>query len=445
MRRSLGRRLVLAALVWGALGLAISGVVINVLLRDFVERSLDAALDATLTTLIAETEIDALGYPVLRTEPADARFALPLSGWYWQIAASDSVLLRSPSLFRADLGAGAAPPDGQVHAERITGPDGAILRRLWRDFTAPGGEEPLRVSVTLPQRVVAEEVAAVRRPLLLSLALLGLGLVLAIAVQVRVGLAPLRRLVAHVAAVREGRAHSLPPARDAELAPLVAEMNDLLADNRAVIDRARTHVGNLAHALKTPLAVLANAPDAATAQAMVARMDGMIGYHLRRARGAGAGLAVAARTPLAPVLDDLALVLRGACAARGLALDIETGPDAVFAGERQDAEEMLGTLMENATKWATARIAVRTAVDGGRLLVTIDDDGPGIAPEARAFVLGRGARLDEATPGQGLGLPIAADLAALYGGSLVLEASPLGGLRAVLSLPVAGSSAIRPA
>jgi signal transduction histidine kinase len=259
--------------------------------------------------------------------------------------------------------------------------------------------------------------------------------VLAIAVQVRVGLAPLRRLVADVAAVRQGKAEGLPPRRDAELAPLVREMNDLLADNRAVIERARTHVGNLAHALKTPLSVLANAPDAATAQAMVARMDGMIGYHLRRARGAGAGLAVAARTPVAGVLDDLALVLRGACAARGLALAVEATPQAVFAGERQDAEEMLGTLMENATKWAAARIAVRAGVEGGQLVVTVDDDGPGIAPEARAFVLGRGARLDEGTPGQGLGLPIVADLAALYGGSLALEGSPLGGLRARLVLP----------
>jgi signal transduction histidine kinase len=435
MRRSLGLRLVLAALVWGALALAVAGAVIGVLLRDFVERSLDAVLDATMTTLIAETEIDALGYPVLVAAPSDARFALPLSGWYWQIAASDAVLLRSPSLFQADLGAGAAPPDGQVHADRVAGPGGQPLRRLWRDFTAPGGEEPLRVSVTLPQRVVAEEVAAVRRPLLLSLALLGLGLVLAIAVQVRVGLAPLRRLVADVAAVRQGKAEGLPPRRDAELAPLVREMNDLLADNRAVIERARTHVGNLAHALKTQLSVLANSPDAATAQAMVARMDGMIGYHLRRARGAGAGLTVAARTPVAGVLDDLALVLRGACAARGLTLAVEAAPQAVFAGERQDAEEMLGTLMENATKWAATRIAVRAGVEGGRLVVTVDDDGPGIAPDARAFVLGRGARLDEGTPGQGLGLPIAADLAALYGGSLGLEASPLGGLRARLVLP----------
>lgn len=438
MRRSLGLRLVLAALVWGAVGLAVAGAVISVLLRDVVERSLDAVLDATMTTLIAETDFDALGYPLLAAEPADARFALPLSGWYWQIAASDVVLLRSPSLFEADLGAGAAPPDGRVHVDHVTGPGAQPLRRLWRDFTAPGADEPLRVTVTLPQSVVFREVATLRRPLLLALALLGLGLVVAIAVQVRVGLAPLRRLVAEVAAVRHGTADRLPPVRDAELAPLVAEMNDLLADNRAVIERARTHVGNLAHALKTPLSVLANAPDADTAQAMVARMDGMIGYHLRRARGVGAGLATVPRTPLAPVLDDLALVLRGACAARGLLLRCDADPGAVFAGERQDAEEMLGALMENATKWARSRIVVHASVDAGRLTVTIDDDGPGIAPEARAFVLGRGARLDEAAPGQGLGLPIAADLATLYGGSLTLTVSPWGGLRATLGLPAAG-------
>jgi signal transduction histidine kinase len=435
MRRSLGRRLVLAALVWGALALVVAGAVISVLLRDVVERSLDAVLDATMTTLVADTEIDALGYPGLAAQPADPRFALPLSGWYWQIAAEDAVLLRSPSLFQADLGAGAAAPDGLVHVDRIAGPDGAPLRRLWRDFTTPDGQEPLRVTVTLPMRVVAQEVAAVRRPLLLSLALLGAGLLVAIAVQVRVGLAPLRRLVGQVAAVRQGQAAALPPVRDAELAPLVAEMNDLLADNRAVIERARTHVGNLAHALKTPLSVLANAPDVATTRAMVARLDGMIGYHLRRARGAGAGAATALRTPMIAVLDDLALVLHGACRARGLSLDANADADAVFAGERQDAEEMVGTLMENATKWARARILVRAVAEEGRLRVTVDDDGPGIAAEARAFVLGRGARLDEATPGQGLGLPISADLAALYGGTLDLCESPLGGLRAVLLLP----------
>jgi signal transduction histidine kinase len=284
---------------------------------------------------------------------------------------------------------------------------------------------------------VAREVAAIRRPLMNALAVLGLALAAAIAVQVRVGLAPLRRLVGAVAAVREGRAERLPAARDAELVPLVAEINDLLDDNRAVIARARTHAGNLAHALKTPLSVLANAPDPATVQAMVGRMDGLIGYHLRRARLAGAGLSAAARTPLGGVLEDLSLVLRGALAARDLRLTVEG--EAVFAGERQDAEEMLGNLLENAAKWARSAVAVRLETAGGRVRVSIEDDGPGIPPEARAFVLGRGARLDEGTPGTGLGLPIVADLAALYGGGLTLGESAMGGLAAQLDLPGPGA------
>ena len=274
-----------------------------------------------------------------------------------------------------------------------------------------------------------------------ALLLLGLGLVAAVLLQVRFGLAPLFAMRRDLAGVREGRSEALAGDYPQELQPLADELNALLEHNREVVERQRTHVGNLAHALKTPISALLMEAEAqpgpladlVTRQASA--MRGHVEHHLRRARAAARSQSLGERTPVAPVMEELARLLEKVYRTRDL--DIDPGPDGlVFAGERQDLLEMIGNVLENACKWSRTAVTARVeALDGRRLRVVIEDDGPGLPPDRHEEALLRGARLDEASPGSGLGLAIVSDLARAYGGDLQLGVAEAGGLKVEITLP----------
>lgn len=265
-------------------------------------------------------------------------------------------------------------------------------------------------------------------------------------IQVRYGLSPLRRIGEALAEIRAGRADRLTGPVPRELAPLTHELNALLAHNAQVVERARTHVGNLAHALKTPLSVIANeaatasGPLAATVARQVAAMRTQVDHHLARARALGSGQVLGARCRVEPVLQDLVRALTRIHAARNVSLSIDCPAELAFRGEREDLEEMAGNLLENACKWARARVAVRASVQAGEMLtLTVEDDGPGIAEGERARAIERGTRLDESVPGTGLGLAIVRDICALYGGTIALGDAELGGLSVRVTLPAASA------
>ncbi|RUT29365.1 sensor histidine kinase [Arsenicitalea aurantiaca] len=441
---SIRTRLVLLALAWIAVALVVAAFVISGLLRQFVEEGFEASLDSTLIALMASTEEDlALGRITVDAAVADPRFEQPLSGWYWQIADEDAVLLRSGSLWTDDLGAGAEAASGAVLRRTLQGPEGMALRALSRDFTAPGGTSRLRVTAAMPEAEIEARVAGMVGPLLTSLVLLGAGLVLAIALQVHFGLAPLKRLRDNLGRVHRGELPSLPAERYAEIAPVVEEMNALIAHNRKTIARARTHVGNLAHGLKTPLSVLDTSlarppgPERETALAEVsASMNRMIGHHLRRARSAITHGVVGERSDVGEAVADLVPVFAGIYADRGLALETELAPGTVFAGERQDLDELIGNLIDNGCKWAKARVRVSAARSGPReISIIVRDDGPGLSTEDARLALERGRRLDEQRPGSGLGLAIVSDIAGLYEGRLEIGPGETGGTEARLILP----------
>ncbi|MDH2325241.1 sensor histidine kinase [Cereibacter sp. SYSU M97828] len=416
---SLRGRLLAFSALWTAVALVLAWMFIAALLRDFVTGRFGAELDAVAESVMggAEWQGDVLAV----TGAGDPRFDTPLSGWYWQIADGAEVVAKSDSLWTADLG-----PLGAA-----MGPDGAELSRKALGFTAPGDGARLTLTVTMPEAVVAREIARITRPLAAALAVLGAGLVAASVIGVTLGLRTLDHLRGSIEAVRAGRMDALAAPGTAELRPLAEEMNRLIEENRSVIARARAHVGNLAHALKTPLAALANGgadPD------LIARMDRTLRWHLKRARTAGQGRSLGQTTPVDAVLDDLLQVLGRDMEHLTLTRDL---PPLIFAGEREDLEEMLGNLLENAVKWAASRIEVTGRADGAVLHLTVRDDGPGIAQDDLAAALSRGARLDEAVPGSGLGLAIVADLVQVYQGRLDLSAGP--GLTAVLTLPRARS------
>jgi signal transduction histidine kinase len=263
---------------------------------------------------------------------------------------------------------------------------------------------------------------------------------------VRKALAPFRTLRAGLSSVREGRSQRIEGDYPAEVQPLVNDLNGLLEDRERAVARALTTAGDLAHGLKTPLAVLAQEAEqagaaghhdlAATLGQLVERMQRQVDYHLARARAtATARAAPGIRCAVLPSVEGLVRTMRRLHAGRELTIDADVSPAHEIRGRREDLDEMLGNLLDNACKWARSRVAIASAIDHAELSIAVDDDGPGLDPSLRAQVLQRGARADQRVQGSGLGLAIVSDLAELYGGSVTLETSPLGGTRARLQLP----------
>jgi len=266
-------------------------------------------------------------------------------------------------------------------------------------------------------------------------------------VQVKRGLASFNDLRTNLTGVREGRDARLGGAYPSEVQPLVSELNELLSDREQRVTRALTKAGDLAHGLKTPLTLLNQQAERAMAEGQTAlaaaimqqveRMRRQIDYHLAHARASASGGNPAARCHVLTSADALARTMMTIHAERHLAIDVHVPHDHFVPLQREDFEEMLGNLVDNACKWAKSRVEVRSSLDQGQIVTTVDDDGPGLDPSLRETVLRRGVRADEAAPGSGLGLAIVADLVELYGGSIALGSSPLGGLRATLRLPSA--------
>ncbi|MCW2244330.1 sensor histidine kinase [Azospirillum canadense] len=449
---SLRFRLLAGAAVWIALALAMAGAVLSGLFRDHVARRFDAELTTHLNQLAALADVGPDGTPVLRHPLSDPRFRLPLSGLYWQVNDAGGPRLRSRSLWDEAL---ALPPDepadGELHRHVIAGPADRRLVVLERSVTLPNAAAPLRIAIAGDEGEMAGVIAAFDRVLWLSLGVLALVLITAAVVQVSVGLRPLVRLRAELAEVRAGRKKRFGAAAPREVQPLLEDLNALLDHSEEVVGRARLQAGNLAHALKSNLAVLANeadglAPENARAVGaaigrQVAEMRRHIDHHMARARAAAARGLPGIATPVADSAAALSRVMAKIHDRDRVTVTVRVPREHVFAGERADLDEMLGNLLDNACKWAQARVEVTSRLEaGGMLAVSVDDDGAGLPADRRGAVLAPGVRLDESTPGTGLGLAVVRDVARLYGGDVRLSQSPLGGLRAELVLPVADGS-----
>ena len=263
---------------------------------------------------------------------------------------------------------------------------------------------------------------------------------------VRRAMAPFRSLRANLSLVREGRSQRIEGDHPSEVQPLVNDLNALLEDRERAVARALTTAGDLAHGLKTPLAVLAQEAEqaaaaghhdlATTLDQQVQRMQRQVDYHLARSRAtASSRAAPGIRCAVLPSVEGLVRTMRRLYAGRELTIDTEVSPAHEIRGRREDLDEMLGNLLDNACKWARSRVAISASIEGAQLVIAVDDDGPGLDPSMRAQVLQRGVRADQQVRGSGLGLAIVSDLAELYGGAVTLETSPLGGTRARLELP----------
>jgi signal transduction histidine kinase len=451
---SLRLRLLGATLATLALALAGAHGWLSGLFRDHVLRQFDVALEQQLDQLVARLEFDAQGQPVIDARGmSDPRWEKAYSGLYWQIEplprqeGRNPGVLRSRSLWDAELRVpDDLPADGAVHRHDGTGPRGEALRVLERSLQAPGAAAPRwRLIVAGDSREVAAAAERFTGVLAASLGALGVLLVLASLAQVALGLAPLGAMQAGLQRVRQGQAQRLQGRFPSEVQPLVDEFNGVLDRNAEVVERARAHAGNLAHALKTPLAILGQAARDAPPSEFSALVGDQVRvaerhmhWHLARARASAVRNVPGQRTPVGPVVASLLRTMDRLHADRHLDLGAdEMPPDLAFAGAEQDLQEMVGNLLDNACRSARTAVAVRAERDGTRLRLSVDDDGPGIAPERRTEVLQRGVRLDETRVGSGLGLAIVVDLARLYGGDLALGTARAGGLSAQLLLPAA--------
>jgi signal transduction histidine kinase len=453
--RSLARRLFVLTALWSALSLATVGFVLITAYRASVESAFDDRLAVHLKTLIANLAAQPDGAGTFRQpdNPGEARFELPLSGWYWIVRrlSDDGVAAISRSLvgevLRLPSETGVRQGRDHIFRAYSDGPDRQRLRILERvvDFD---GRERYRVAVAGNAGDLEADVARFSWRAAVLLGLVGIGLVGSTSVLVRIALAPLDRMRIALWRIRSGRSERLEGSFAAEIDPLASELNALIEANREATERARTHVGNLAHALKTPLSVIVNeahgadGPLARRIEEQAELMRAHLTHHLDRARLVAQRRTIGVATEVEPVVDRLVRAMRRIHQDRDIEIAATVDPGLSFRGEREDLEEALGNLLDNACKWSRTRVTMsvgRLAPAAGddrpRLLARIEDDGPGLGPEERAAVLERGRRLDETVPGSGLGLSIVAELAGLYGGSLALGTSSGGGLACDLVLP----------
>jgi signal transduction histidine kinase len=442
-RRSLTFRLAATSITWVVGSLVAAGVLLVLLFRDHIERRFDQQLYDHLEELVAASEISPDGGFALTWRPSDPRFERPHSGWYWQVARAGRMAAASASLWHDRLDVFDPRSGSGPQIEHLVGPEKRRLRAIVEDITLPRASGHFTFVVAGPASDIQRDVDRFASQLAATLSLLGLGLLGTVLLQVRFGLRPLKTLRRALAEIRSGRAHHLPDTFPDEVQPVVSELNALLDHNAAVLERARTQAGNLAHALKNPLAVARNeARNVAGERGRALRerlsvVSTCIDRYLFRARAAGTADILRARTPVKSTIEDLRFSMERLHEGRRLDIRVSGTDGLFFRGDRHDLEEMVGNLLDNACKWAQCEVLVTARRADGRLLFAIEDDGPGIPEDRRGEVLERGRRLDETVPGAGLGLDIVQDLAELYRGRLSLAASSLGGIRAELDLPAA--------
>jgi signal transduction histidine kinase len=443
-RKSLTFRLIVGASLLCGATLLVAYLLLTTLFDLHLRRGVDADLIDRLDDLAAGVELMAGGSLAMARAPDVPKYDRQLSGQYWQVEAEGLPPIRSRSLWDGRLPEAAPGAElGQISLREIKGPRSERLRLAQRtlQFPAPAARVTFSVAADLAPALAAARQFS--RILGVSLAVLGIGLVSAVVLQVRVGLRPLAGIKAALAAIRAGKLQRLSDDAPTEIAPLAHELNALLDHHGSLIDRARGQAGDLAHALKTPLAVLRNeletgtAPDRKLALEQIRMMTEAVQHHLARAQAIGGARLLGVRADAAHAIESLARTLPR-MSDRDLEIEVQLGAKPLwFAGEAQDLSELLGNLLDNACKWASGKVRISAARSRDRLKVEVGDDGPGIAAEQRALALQRGGRLDERKPGSGLGLTIAMDLAKLYGGTLTLGQSPLGGLKVELDLPAA--------
>ena len=431
------------AAAWIFLLLLGGGLALDRVLTNAITRNFDDGQQFVLTSMVAAAEIDDFGEVRLNRPLGDQRFLEPNSGFYWQISGQGFAPFRSRSLWDRALHVQGSHADDNIHVYDSREFSDEPIRVAERDIVLPGSETVWRFQVAQSREVLDAQIGTLRKTLVRSFALLGLGLIGMAALQALYGLWPLRSLRQAIADMRAGRANRVAEEElPDEVAPLVEELNGLLSHNETQAEEARRHAGNLAHALKTPLTVIMNA---ATAHASdlsdtvireATTMRRQVDHHLARARAVGRRGNVHSRAEVWTSLESVERAVSRLYPQ--VRFDMDGNKLLSVHVERQDLDEMLGNLIENAAKYGGGSVFVTVGSEGPMAEIVVEDDGAGISPQDREKLFNRGVRLDSSKPGTGLGLAIVRDVAEIYGGSIALEESEdMGGVLARLRLPLA--------
>jgi signal transduction histidine kinase len=449
--KSLTLRVIAYSTAWAVLALIVISTIITTLYRESSERGFNSVLSAHLFNLIGSVGVSDNGILTGSPDLGDLRFSEPGSGWYWSVEPVSGDVkgsLRSSSMNETIDSPSAAevPFNSDFQRSYVTqGIAGEELEVFESEFVLDNANRVARFRVMGNRTELENEIDGFERRLFFYLAVFGFGMIAINALAILIGLRPLQRVRTALAQVREGTAKRLTGSFPSEIEPLANETNALIDNNRRIVERSRTQVGNLAHSLKTPLAVLLNEARAIGGDKgrlladQASAMQQQVEHYLQRARIAAQRESVVYRTPVVEALTPLVRVIQK------LKPDLTLGfvhppHEVLFGGERADLEEIVGNLLENASKWgkSAARLTIVPPESGGKSFqLLIEDDGPGIPDEKGKEVLRRGARLDETKPGSGLGLAIVSDLVKEYGGSLALGRSDLGGLKVTVQLGAA--------
>jgi signal transduction histidine kinase len=439
---SLTRRMIVVSTVWIAILLGVGGFALDRVLITAITRNFDASLDYVLTAMIASSEIGPEGEVLFNRPPADQRFLEAYSGLYFQISGDGFDPFPSRSLWDRRLKVGGPHSDEDVHFYDSNEFPMEKLRVAERDVRLPGSPVQWRFQIAQNRDILDEQIGVLRRTLLRSFGILGLGLVILASLQAFYGLWPLRRVRRAIAAIRSGQKARIEERLPREIEPLTTELNALLEHNEVQAEEARRHAGNLAHALKTPLTVITNAATAHSPDLVetvcreATTMRRQVDHHLARARAIGRRASAQARAEVWPALEAVERAVSRLY--ENVTIDLAGDKGATVRMERQDLDELLGNLVENAAKYGNGRVFVTVRRTPEWVEIEVEDDGEGIPEAERLSIFDRGARLDTGKPGTGLGLAIVRDVATIYGGSISLEESEdLGGLLARLKLPIA--------
>ncbi|MFA0038628.1 ATP-binding protein [Vibrio sp. 10N.261.52.A1] len=438
---SLKSRLLLAAAFWlGAMILA-AGVGIPKLVNDYLVDDMKQQLALTMDELTANIETNDNGNLIMAERLSDPRFNQPYSGIYWRASTQDQII-RSRSLWDKDLTIERSP----IHTS-VKGPEKEKLIYIEQDIYLPSLSDPITITIGIDEDPLESTLTELTGQVWLILMLLFVGVLMLIGIQVSWSLLPLSKMQRELVMLRKGEQQGLSDNYPKEVSPLVSDLNALLFHYQELLERARNHAGNLSHALKTPLSVMKNEiemlPDneKKLLQQPIQQIQSQIDYHLGRARMAGAMNILSVKSSPCERVEAISMAFDKVYAANEVTMINELDSELEVAVEKTDLDEMVGNLLENSYKWANSIIrAHANELTDGNVELIIEDDGQGIPEEKLEQVTKRGVRLDETTPGTGLGLNIVNEMAHSYRGSLTLSKSSMGGLKASLVLKVSQAS-----
>jgi two-component system sensor histidine kinase PhoQ len=444
--RSLNARVTLGAALVLAVFLVLSAIALERAFRDSARNARQERLLAQIYLLMAAAEVNARGDLTLASGPSEPRLEQPGSGLYAAISdGAGNVVWRSRSMLSVEAPHGAPLPTGAQRFEEVDRGPGFLVESFGVSWATAGGSFPFTFSVAEDRRPYREQLAVYRRSLWTWLGVMALLLLAAQWAILRWGLSPLRRVADELTRLERGEQERIAGSYPAEVQRLTDNLNTLLTHERSLQKRYRDALADLAHSLKTPLALVRGAlrdagrTDAAarTLDEQVNRMDRIVAYQLQRASTSGRS-GLAAPQPLRPAVERMLAALAKVYGDKRIATEVAVDAALRFRGDEGDLTELLGNLLDNAFKWGRAKVRVSAQATGARLTLTVEDDGQGIAPDQAQRVLERGVRADQSVPGQGIGLAVVRDIVDAYDGELRIERSGLGGARITLVLPAAG-------